>query len=80
MTPTSPKLAPPSIDQKLVRRIASSMFRADMRDNEEKKSPEERKAAWAEQKNDYIKRARKLYRTLDREGVKLTLQEELKQD
>ncbi|MCC4254787.1 hypothetical protein LL251_20455 [Sphingobium naphthae] len=76
MVDTPPKPAPSSMDQKLIRRVASSMFRADLRDSAEKKTPDERKAAWALQKTDYVKRARKLYRALEREGVNLTLQEE----
>jgi hypothetical protein len=60
------------LDLKLLRRLANCMFRAEFAGASAKPTPDERKAAWAEQRADYLKRARRLYRALERDGVALS--------
>ncbi len=60
-------------DQKLIRRLANNMFRAEFTATSPNSTPEERKAGWAEQRDDYLTRARRLYRVLERDGVVLDL-------
>lgn len=67
----SAETAPP-LDPKLIRRLANCMFRAEFTEASTHGTPAERKAAWARQRADYLQRARRLYRTLERDGVSLT--------
>lgn len=62
------------LDQKLVRRVALAMFRAEREKGTSWAN--EHKAQWAEKKADYIKQARKLCRALERQGVSLVLQDD----
>ncbi len=72
-TPGEPKAS--SVDQKLMRHIARALYQSELPQPSAKMTRDERMSAWTAQRLEYIKRARKLYRKLENEGVAVKLVE-----
>lgn len=65
-----------SIDQKIVRVMATTLFRIDLDDRPDLTSVADRKAEWKESKNSYVMKARKLYRRFQHDGLLISIADE----
>jgi hypothetical protein len=65
----------PGVEQKLIRRVAMALYRAEHA-TPDSSSPADKRAGWNTEKAEYGKRARKFYRSLQRDGIKMSLEDE----
>ena len=63
------------LDQKLVRRIAHSLWSIDLGATSPDASPQERRTSWDSERRQYTKKARQFLRLLTRNNVEISIPE-----
>jgi hypothetical protein len=63
----------PPVDQKVLRKVARTLWTMEYKERTPESTPEQRKAAWEEEKKTVTARARKLIRKLEADDVVMTV-------